>query len=83
MQDLENQIKSWRMKFPFSVGENRRLYDEETIQMAEEYKIKQAVDYYLAEDQLSSGFILSPEVRNSVKYTFFGSPVVFIFETDY
>ena len=55
------------MKFPFSVGENRRLYDEETIQMAEDYKIKQAVDYYLAEDQLSSGFILSPQVRKSVK----------------
>ena len=58
MQDLENQIKTWRMKFPFSVGENRRLYDEETIQMAENYKIKKDVDIFLLEDSFSFGFIL-------------------------
>ena len=58
MKDLENQIKTWRMKFPFSVGENRRLYDEETIQMAENYKIKKDVDIFLLEDSFSFGFIL-------------------------
>ena len=58
MQDLENQIKTWRMKFPFSVGENRRIYDEETIQMAEDYKIKQTADYYHAEDQLRVSYYL-------------------------
>ena len=56
MQDLENQIKTWRTKFSFSVGENRRLYDEQTIQMTEDYNIKQNDDVNIIEDSLSFGF---------------------------
>ena len=71
MQDLENQIKTWRMKFPFSVGENRRLYDEETVQMAEDYKIKNDVDVYMIEDSSRYGSILPSRVRNSVRSRFY------------
>ena len=70
MQDLENQIKTWRMKFPFSVGENRRHYDEETVQMAENYKIKNDVDVHMIEDSFRYGSILPSRVRNSVRSRF-------------